>query len=340
MSAVYRTPLPPPHDPVRTALAACAPLAGLPHTVVDATLEQMWMRTLAPDEAVYRAGDPGDAMFVVAAGTIAARLHSPDGGAIDMTVVRAGALFGYLELLDRGPRSADAVAVGPSRVVVISVAAATRLFASGPDLLVALTRDMARIVREQVRAAHEQAFYPVQARLARFLLAAADGAGRVRLDGSQALLAQRLGVARQTVSRALHRLVTDGLVTVDAIRQVVMIVDRPGLVAVTELRTRRGRSGVVPGLRPRDRESRDRRAPTVAGPDPAVAVQTTEKPGGNVVRPVSAASSTGPCPSAAATRAASAAASASTAGENSTSSPVAAAMSCPCTASSKVRVGR
>ena len=244
---MYRMPHSPSRDPVRVALAGCAPLAGLPPSVLDTTTERVWMRTLSPNEAVYRAGDPGDAMFVVASGTIAVRLQSPDGDAVDMATVRTGTLFGHLELFDGGSRSTDAVAVAASRIVVIGAAAATRLFVSSPDLVLALARDMARIVHTQVDALHEQAFYPVQARLARFLLAAADADGRIRLEGPQVLLAQRLRVARQTVSRALHGLATHRLVTVDTSGRVVTILDRPGLAKLAEVRTRRGRAGLVPG---------------------------------------------------------------------------------------------
>jgi CRP-like cAMP-binding protein len=253
---MYRTPLSPSRDPVRVALAACAPLAGLPPSVVDTTAERLWMRTLSPDEAVYRAGDPGDAMFIVASGTIAVRLQSPDGDALDVAALRTGALFGHLELFDGGLRSTDAIAVATSGVVVIGAAAATRLFVSSPDLVLALARDMARIVRTQVNALHEHVFYPVQARLARFLLAAADADGGCRLEGPQVLLAQRLGVARQTVSRTLHRLATQGLVAVDPTGRVITILDRPGLATVAEVRSRRGRAGME--FNPRHAEERSR----------------------------------------------------------------------------------
>lgn len=233
------TPMSPPPSPVRAALAACPPLADLPPEVVDATAERVWMRTLTADEALYRMGDPGDAMFVVASGRIATRLCSPDGDEVDIEVVRGGMLFGYPELLDGGPRSADAVAVAPSRVVVIGEAPAGRLFASSPHLMLVLAREMARTIRGHVDAVHEQAFYPAQSRLARFLLAAAEADGRVRLDGPQVLLARRLGVARQTLSRSLHRLATSGLVRVDASGRVVTILDRDGLAVITELPTRR-----------------------------------------------------------------------------------------------------
>ena len=177
-----RTSLSPP-DRVRAALAACPSLAGLPPAVVDSTVERLWTRTLSPNEAVYRAGDPGDAMFVVASGCIAVRLNSPDGDAVDMASVHSGTLFGYVELFDGGCRSADAVAVAPSRVVVVGAAVAMRLFEASPELVLTLAREMARAVRGHVDAAQEKLFYPVVARLARFLLGAAGPDDRVRLEG-------------------------------------------------------------------------------------------------------------------------------------------------------------
>ena len=100
--------------------------------------------------------------------------------------------------------------------------------------MLALARDMARIVREHTATGSRARRSTPSARLARFLLAAAGADGRVRLEGPQVLLAQRLGVARQTLSRSLHRLATDGLVAVEPSGRVVTILDRRGLAAVTD----------------------------------------------------------------------------------------------------------
>jgi CRP-like cAMP-binding protein len=292
MAAMPRTSLSPP-DRVRAALAACPPLAGLPPAVVDSTVERLWTRTLSPNEAVYRAGDPGDAMFVVASGCIAMRLNSPDGDAVDLAAVHSGTLFGYLELFDGGCRSADAVAVAPSRVVVVGAAAAARLFEASPELVLTLAREMALAVRGHVDAAQEKLFYPVVARLARFLLAAAGPDDRIRFEGPQVLLAQRLGIARQTLSRTLHRLATDGLVAIDPSGRMVTVLDRRGLAAVTGIRTRRTAAG--PPAAERARHGSRAARPSPAAPIPVrTPAQTIENPDGNGARPVSAASSGGP----------------------------------------------
>lgn len=287
-------------------------LASLPAPVLERAIDAAWLRTLSADEAVYRAGDPGDAMFVVASGRIVARLSSPEGTAVDVAVAPVGTLFGYLELLGGGPRSADAVALAPSRVVVFGAAVAARLIETCPALVLSMAQDMSVIIRTLQDGVRMQVFSSVPSRLAGYLLESADPHGRIVLDGPQVLVAQRLGIARQTLSRALRRLSTDNLVRVGPAGRVITIVDRAGLHALS-----------TSGSRPH---------PTAG--------HTTEKPAGNAERPVSAASTAGPVPSSTAVRAASAAASASTDGGNSTGIPVAAAMSPPWTASSKVRVGR
>jgi len=291
-------------------------------------VDSTWMRTLAAEEAVYRAGDPGDAMFVVASGRIVARLSSSEGAAVDLAVASQGALFGYLELLEGGPRSADAVALTRSRVVVFGAAMASRLLLTCPALVLSLARDMAGTIRAHTETAREQAFASVPNRLARFLVEAADADGRVVLDGPQVLVAQRLRIARQTLSRTLRRLSADGLVRVGPTGRVITLVDPAGLRGLAGTGARRHRAPDEGALgAPAGRAGND-------------AGYTTENPAGSPARPVSAASTTGPWPRTTAVRAASATDSASTDSGNATAIPVAAEMSAPCTASSNVRVGR
>jgi CRP-like cAMP-binding protein len=74
-------------------------------------------------------------------------------------------------------------------------------------------------------------------RLASYLAALADGGGNgngdctVRLPVSKTLVAARLGVKKETLSRLLRELAARGLIAVE--RREVRILDRPGLAAVT-----------------------------------------------------------------------------------------------------------
>ncbi len=93
------------------------------------------------------------------------------------------------------------------------------------DALLALIDDAAtvrghvlRILAAEARRQQERvvdAVLPAQARLAAWLLRAADQAGIVRLPDSQQQLAELLGLTRVTVNRALGTLRRDGLIEHD-----------------------------------------------------------------------------------------------------------------------------
>ncbi|GAA4871922.1 Crp/Fnr family transcriptional regulator [Actinomycetospora straminea] len=194
-------------------LRACPQLRGLDDATVRALGAASVVRHYAAGEPVFLEGAPGDAMFVLRQGAVVARLSSVAGDVIDLGVAAEGHAFGYFEVLRPGPRTEDAVAVRDSTVVVVPAAAALRAFRSSPDTLLALARDLVRIVSLQNRARSELR-RPVDRRLAALLLELAAGRDVVDFGGPQTLLAQRLGIARQTLNTALRALADRGLVTV------------------------------------------------------------------------------------------------------------------------------
>ncbi|MEJ2885885.1 Crp/Fnr family transcriptional regulator [Actinomycetospora aeridis] len=189
-------------------------------------------RRYAPGDTVFRTGDPGDAMFVLLRGAVVSRLSSPAGDVVDLGVASAGQAFGYFELIDPGPRTEDAVALRESRILVLPAAAALRALRSSPETLLALAGDLVRIVRQSNRARAGSTFHPVPRRLAALLLELEHHGDQVRFDGPQTLLAQRLGVARQTLNAALRTLAERGFITVHPGGRGVTL-DRPALLAYT-----------------------------------------------------------------------------------------------------------
>jgi CRP/FNR family transcriptional regulator, cyclic AMP receptor protein len=60
---------------------------------------------------LFRAGDAGDAMFLVESGRVQIKLSDTEGDEVVLADLRSGEFFGELVLLDGKPRSADAVVV-------------------------------------------------------------------------------------------------------------------------------------------------------------------------------------------------------------------------------------
>ena len=214
---------------VRDVLRACPQLCGLDAAAVGALARASILRRYAAGEPVFLEGGPGDAMFVLHRGSVVARLTSAAGDVIDLGVAAEGHAFGYFEVVRPGPRTEDAVAVRDSTVVVVPAAVALRALRTSPDTLLALARDLVRIVGLQNRA-RSGLRRPVDRRVAALLLELAAGRDVVHFGGPQTLLAQRLGIARQTLNTALRGLADRGLLTVQPGGRSVTV-DRAALAA-------------------------------------------------------------------------------------------------------------
>jgi len=95
-----------------------------------------------PGETIVRAGDPGNAFYVILDGTV--RVDTPKGSSVTLT---AGDSFGEMALLDGAPRSADITAAGEVTLMVIGRAAFTKLLRGEPQMAGALLRTLAGRLR-------------------------------------------------------------------------------------------------------------------------------------------------------------------------------------------------
>src|SRR5689334_7505830 len=81
--------------------------------------QAMQERALAPGEVLFRVGDPGDSMFIVAGGAVELFVKDTAGQKIVLHTATPGDFFGELSLLDGGSRTASAVAVEASSLLVL-----------------------------------------------------------------------------------------------------------------------------------------------------------------------------------------------------------------------------
>ncbi|WP_328302227.1 Crp/Fnr family transcriptional regulator [Actinomycetospora sp. NBC_00405] len=217
-------------EDVRGALLACPQLHGLSPAALDALAGAAWVRHYAAGDTVFRTGETCESMFVLLRGAVVSRTCSSDGDVVDVGVAAAGQAFGYFEVLRPSPRTEDAVALRDATVLVLPSPVALRALRTSPDTLFALLGDLVRIVRLQNRAVVERVFHPVTHRVATLLLELEHRDDRIDLGGPQVLLAQRLGVARQTLNTALRSLAARGLLVVHPGGR-TLTVDRAALAA-------------------------------------------------------------------------------------------------------------
>jgi CRP/FNR family cyclic AMP-dependent transcriptional regulator len=190
--------------------------------------ERIGERVVERGRSVFVQGEPGDRMYVLAAGAVKLYVASREGGIVELARHQPPAIFGEVALLDGGPRSASAEAVERSVLLVVTRAELLRLLRSEEKVAEALLRTLGTMVRRTTRQVTDLVFLDLQGRVARqLLLLAGDGAGAVTLRVTQGELATMVGGARQTVNQALKALESSGCIR--AVGRAFELLDRERL---------------------------------------------------------------------------------------------------------------
>lgn len=111
-------------------------------------------QTVGDGHTLFRAGEPGDCAYIVLAGTVRVLREGKGVERCQMAEVRHGWIVGEMALLDRGPRSATAVAVGRCRLAVLTLAAFETLVSAHPAIASLVLRRVARMLSLRLRAAN------------------------------------------------------------------------------------------------------------------------------------------------------------------------------------------
>jgi uncharacterized membrane protein len=113
--------------------------------------------TVPAGHTLFQAGDPGDSLFIVRSGEIELFIKDTAGQKIVLTTAQPGDMFGELAMLDTGPRTATAVALTESEVLVLDRGDLVLLFQRQPEAalhmlaaLSGLTRKADELLRTRV----------------------------------------------------------------------------------------------------------------------------------------------------------------------------------------------
>ncbi len=161
---------------------------------------------------LFSRGDPGERIYVVREGNIRLAIATPEGRELSFQVAGPGDMFGEIAVLDGRPRSAEAVALSAAVCIGLEKRDFHRLRASRPGITEAALAFLCQRLRDVSDKLEGIALYPLEARLARFLVAALrgrePGKGRLALElpYSQSELALLIGASRPKINAALGAL--------------------------------------------------------------------------------------------------------------------------------------
>jgi CRP/FNR family cyclic AMP-dependent transcriptional regulator len=191
-------------------------------------------RHYAKGQVIFAQGDPGQSLYIVETGRVAAIASTADGRELVLNRFGPGECFGELALLDGEPRSANAVAQEACSLFLLRRDDFLRFLVEHPSVAIHLLALVSRKLRHTTQQALDVAFLDVPGRLARALLDLARAQGGENVDRrSQAIrvtqseLAEMIGATRESTNRWLSYYTSQGLI--DCQRGIVTILSPDGL---------------------------------------------------------------------------------------------------------------
>jgi CRP/FNR family cyclic AMP-dependent transcriptional regulator len=124
----------------------------------------------AKGELLFARGDPGKNLYLVLEGQVRLAIATSEGREFSFEIAGAGDLFGEIAVLDGWPRSAEATAITQSTTYTLERNDFHRLRSTRPAISDAVISFLCRRLRDLSDKLETVALYPMEVRLARFLL--------------------------------------------------------------------------------------------------------------------------------------------------------------------------
>ncbi len=211
-------------------LLRSAPLfAGLDDDAWSALERRLTEQRVPRGATLFRTGDPGGTLHVIADGKVKITHTSADGREQAIAILGPGDLLGELSIFDAQPRAATATAVNATMLATLSESAFHEWLDEHPRAALALLRALAERLRQTNEAMADLVFTDVPGRTAKMLLHLAERFGedgRVDHDLTQEELAQLVGASRETVNKALSDFANRGWIRLDGRAVVILDADR------------------------------------------------------------------------------------------------------------------
>lgn len=192
-------------------------LAALSASEFEEVLAHASVRTLVPGECLFDQGDPCTHFFFVLSGIVKLCRVAPSGEEKVMDLVRPGHYFAEAAMLMGGRYPVYARALEPTRLVALDNRHFLDLLRSNGDLCMRLLSKMSQRIHGLVNEIDNLTLHSGAQRVIGYLLEQLpEGAvpSSVRLMAPKHVIASRLGIQPETLSRVLAKLRSGQLIDV------------------------------------------------------------------------------------------------------------------------------
>ncbi len=199
---------------VRECLSQGTWFRELPEALAEQILAKGVPLEFGDRAMIYGTGDRPTGLYGILSGSVRLGTHTEDGKQILYRVLKPGAWFGYLSMLDDEPRFQDAVCDVRSSLLFISATAYRSIVADDPHYVLHFSRLACQDLRIAMNLLAEMKATPLPNRVAQVLLQTLEGpsqkSGACLL--TQDALASIVGASRQTINRVLRGLEEKNLI--------------------------------------------------------------------------------------------------------------------------------
>jgi len=195
--------------------------AALSDAELDRVVSHMHHRRYAPNELIFRKGDPGSSMMAIGKGRVKISSTSAEGRTVVLNILGRGEIFGEIALLDGGQRTADATAIEATELHVLDSRDFIPLLQRHPEICIKLLKIFCARLRSTSEQVEDQLFLTRPVRLAKVLLRLAAEYGHESPEGvrleirlSQSGIGDLAGMTRESVNKQIAAWRDAGLVDV------------------------------------------------------------------------------------------------------------------------------
>lgn len=200
---------------------------GLADEAIDELVARSRIERCRRGKTIFRRASPGTAMMAVLRGSVKICTVSRNGKEAVLNVIGPGQVFGEIAVLDGGPRTADAVALVESELLVLDRRDFMPVVRAHPDLAQRLLEVLCGRLRKTSEQLEDAFFLDMPGRLAKALLGARTGESAgvsTQVNLTQRELGEMIGTARESVNKLLHSWQDQGIV---ALRRGAIAIRRP-----------------------------------------------------------------------------------------------------------------
>jgi CRP/FNR family transcriptional regulator, cyclic AMP receptor protein len=227
---------------LKLKLAGAPALKGIPAAELAAIFAHARFRDYRDDDVIFSRGDEGDCVFVVVTGFAKMGTLTENGKRVTVEIFKEFEMFGEVAVIDRAPRTADATAMGATKLAVIPAAAFRQVLERSPAFALNLLRLVTGRLRRTYSLFEEASLADLECRFAKQVLylmgLGAAGEPRVRIYArlNQGALADLLGTTPRSIITILNKWRAEKLADFDGRTAQLTILDLERLTALSQIK--------------------------------------------------------------------------------------------------------